>query len=398
MFNAFFFLLRARGIEVSLNEWLTLYEALKKGLASSSLSGFYYLCRAVLVHSEADFDKYDQVFLEYFKGLEFTREIPQEVLDWLDKPFSEAELRAIRPLSEAQTIAYEEVLKMLEERLEEQTEEHNFGSYWVGTRGKTPFGNNGKEPGGVRVGGRSKYRSAFQVAGERRFRDFREDKVLDNRSFQMALRSLRQFSTQIEAPKTELDLDQSIKETGDNAGHLKLVFQKPRKNAVKLLLLMDSGGSIDDYRELCTEFFSAVTQTSHFKDLSIYYFHNCIDNYVYTSPTLSSSHRVETQWLMNNYGADYKVIIIGDAEMHPWELQNGSYFYISRGDVVLSPLEWLRLFRRRHPHLVWLAPQPEPPTRGFWGQTYHVIKKEVPMYRLTIEGLQAAFRRLMVAR
>lgn len=398
MFNSFFYLLRARGIEVSLNEWLTLHEALKLGLARSSFTGFYYLCRAVLVHSEADFDKYDQVFLEYFKDVEFTRDIPQEVLDWLDKPFSEEELQAVPMLPDGEIESYEEILKMLEERLEEQTEAHNGGSYWVGTGGASRFGHSGRRPGGVRVGGRSKFRSAFYVAGERKFRDFREDKVLDNRSFQMALRSLRQFSAQIDEPATELDLDQSIKETGDNAGHLQLVFKKPRKNTVKLMLLMDSGGSMDYYRRLCTEFFQAVKKSNHFKDLTIYYFHNCIKDHLYTSPVLSPANRVETSWVMHNHGGDYKVIIVGDAEMDPWELKNGDYYYISDKSKFVPPLEWLRRLRARYARLVWMAPQEEPPVGGYWGQTYHVIKKEVEMHRLTIEGLQAAFKKLMVAR
>lgn len=395
MFNSFFYLLRAKGIEVSLNEWLTLQEALRQGLARSSLNGFYYLCRAVLVHSEADFDKYDGAFLEYFEGLEFTRDIPQEVLDWLDKPFTEAELAQLPLLPPEDIESYEEILKMLEERLEEQDEEHNGGSYWVGTRGSSRFGNNGQVPGGVRVGGRSKFRSAFYVAGERRFRDFREDKVLDNRSFQLALRSLRQFSSQIDEPRTQLDLDESIKETGDNAGHLKLVFQKPRKNTVKLLLLMDSGGSMDYYRALCTEFFSAVKKSNHFKDLTIYYFHNCIKDYLYTSPVMGPEQRVETSWVLHNVGGDTKVIIVGDAEMDPWELHSGDYYYRQTG---VTPIEWLRRLRASYPRLAWLAPQQAPPGMGYWGQTYHEIKAEVPMYRLTIEGLQEAFRKLMVAR
>lgn len=397
MFTTFFYLLRARGINVSLNEWLTLHDALQKGLARSSLTGFYYLCRSVLVHSEADFDKYDQAFLEYFQGIEFTREIPQEVLDWLNKPLSAEELEAL-PMLPADIESYEEILKMLAERLEEQTEEHNGGNYWVGTQGTSRFGNNGKQPGGVRVGGQSKFRSAFYVAGQRKFRDFREDKVLDNRSFQMALKSLRQFSAHIDAPRTELNLDESIQETGKNAGNLKLVFDKPRKNAVKLLLLMDSGGSMDYYHTLCKEFFSAVKKSNHFKDLSIYYFHNCVSSYLYTTPVLRSKERVETSWVMNNLGSDYKVIIIGDAEMAMWELQHSDYYY-SHLDDTTPPIEWVRRLRAHYPRLVWMTPQEEEPQPGgYWGQSYFVIRREVPMYKLTIEGLQEAFKRLMVAR
>ena len=254
MFTSFFYLLRARGLKVSLNEWMSLIEALDKGLHNSSFTGFYYLCRAILVKSEADFDKFDGAFLEYFKDMErATDELPKELLDWLNKPreeldgsFSEEDLLRNMGLSE------EEIQRMFRERLQEQHEQHNGGSKWIGTRGASPFGNNGQIDKGIRVGGVSQKRSAFQVAGDRKFRDFREDNVLDTRQFQMAFRRLRQFSARADEARSEFDIDGTIRETCDNAGSLKVVYDKPRRNTVKVLLLMDSGGSMDYYSKMCS--------------------------------------------------------------------------------------------------------------------------------------------------
>jgi len=398
MFVSFFYLLRAKGLHVSLNEWLTLTTALDKGLAASSLTRFYYLCRAVLVKSEVDFDKFDGAFLEFFKDIDFTEELPQELLNWLNKPTSPEEDELYGDLmDDSAWRSQEEVWKMFEERLEEQMEEHNGGNRWIGTRGRSNFGNNGFNLHGIRVGGQSRHRRAFQVAGERRFRDFREDEVVDIRSFQMALRSLRQFSNRIDAAKTELDIDDTINETGNNAGNLKLVFDKPRKNTVKLLLMMDSGGSMEDYATLCAALFQAVSKANHFKDLKIYYFHNCIKNYLYTTPRLRRDEAIGTSWVMQNLGSDYKVIIVGDAMMDTYELTSG---YYDRGNYQPAPLETLRSFVERYPRLVWITPQKGTYFRsgGYWGQSYHIINKEVDMHSLTIEGLETAIKALMVAR
>ena len=225
MFSAFFYLLRARGLDVSLNEWLTLMEALEKGLAQSSLTSFYYLARAILVKSESEFDKFDGAFLEYFKDVEFYDEIPQELLDWLNNPKENPNNYDFGQDMLNRSLSAEQIQKMLLERLQEQDSEHNGGKYWVGTGGMSVFGNNGNATNGIRVGGVSRKQSALHVAGERQFRDFRNDTVLDTRQFQMAFRRLRQFSSRVDAPKTELDIDGSINETCDNAGNLKLVYQ-----------------------------------------------------------------------------------------------------------------------------------------------------------------------------
>ena len=268
MFAAFFYLLRQRGLHVSLNEWMTLLEGMEKGLHHSTLTGFYHLCRAIVVKNETEFDHFDQIFLEFFKDVPYTGELPEDLLDWLNHP-SEDLKRTIADLRAAgfpdETL--EELLKMLEERLKEQTEEHNGGNYWVGTQGRTPWGNNGWHPNGIRIGGQSMHRTAMMVAGERKFRDFRKDNKLDTRQFQMAFRTLRQERS----AEKELDVDATIHDTCESAGRLEIRYKNPRKNTVKVLLLMDSGGSMDYYSGLCSQLFQAATKSNHFKELHTYY-------------------------------------------------------------------------------------------------------------------------------
>ena len=318
MFLTFFYLLRASGINVSLSEWLTLMEGLRMDLHDSTLSGFYTLCRSVLLHSEADFDRFDQVFLEFFKDVKHVDEVPPEMLKWLEHP--ELDMVELERLSEITGLSVEEIEKMFAERLQGQDAEHNGGRKWVGTEGYTPFGHRGKQLGGIRVGGKSNYRSAYRVAGERKYRDWRKDNTIDSRQFQMAFRSLRQLSSNSDEPKTELDIDTTIRKTCDNAGNLSIEFTRPRKNALKLMLLMDSGGSMDYYRELCSLLFQSVSKAGRFKDLKVYYFHNAPGKRLYLDPTLDWRNSVLTEWVMNNIPSDYKVIIVGDASMSMQEL------------------------------------------------------------------------------
>ena len=396
MFSAFFYLLRARGLDVSLNEWLTLMEALEKGLAQSSLTSFYYLARAILVKSETEYDTFDGAFLEYFKDVEFYDEIPQELMDWLNNPKEKPNNYDYDQDMYNRSLSAETIQKMLMERLQEQKEEHNGGKYWVGTGGMSVFGNDGNATNGIRVGGVSRKLSALHVAGERQFKDFRNDTVLDSRQFQMAFRRLRQFSSRVDAPKTELDIDGSIDETCENAGNLKLVYQKPRQNTVKVLLLMDSGGSMDYYSSLCNSLFQAVRKSNHFKDLKVYYFHNCIYSKLYTDPYCMPGKWVDTEWVLNNISSDYKVIIVGDASMDPSELMGRSYYnYGARTDV--PGIEWLHKFKNKYDKIVWLNPIVDTQWRtAYWLQTYNIIKEEFDMYPLTVKSLEKALKKLIV--
>ena len=261
MFSKFFDTLKAKGLDVTLSEWLTLQEALDKGLCSSSLPQFYYVARMILVKSETDYDKFDLAFEEQFKGVMSENEVTSQMLRWLDKSdmmeLAHEEARDHLNRMEEVQIDKEDVEEKFKQRLKDQDSEHNGGSYWIGTMGKTSFGNTGGNVGGVRVGGTTGYQSAFQVIGARKYRDFREDKVIDNRQFQQALRRLRQFSSRLDIPKTELDIDATVDKTCNNGGCLQIVMDKPRKNAVKLLLLMDSGGTMIPYTTLLSELFQS---------------------------------------------------------------------------------------------------------------------------------------------
>ena len=395
MFLTFFYLLRASGINVSLSEWLTLMEGLRMDLHDSTLSGFYTLCRSVLLHSEADFDRFDQVFLEFFKDVKHVDEVPPEMLKWLEHP--ELDMVELERLSEITGLSVEEIEKMFAERLQGQDAEHNGGRKWVGTEGYTPFGHRGKQLGGIRVGGKSNYRSAYRVAGERKYRDWRKDNTIDSRQFQMAFRSLRQLSSNSDEPKTELDIDTTIRKTCDNAGNLSIEFTRPRKNALKLMLLMDSGGSMDYYRELCSLLFQSVSKAGRFKDLKVYYFHNAPGKRLYLDPTLDWRNSVLTEWVMNNIPSDYKVIIVGDASMSMQELLP-SYNWWKSDVPENSGLALLLDLKRRYPHLIWLHPQPRPAYSSYWTQTFELLEKHFDMYQLSIDCMTKGMKKLMVRR
>ncbi len=400
MFEDFLYLLRRNGLKVSLTEWMSLMEALEKGLHSSSFTGFYYLCRCLLVKSEADFDCFDRTFLQYFRDVPFEQEVSQELLDWLDRPdvltdyanWDEEQARINEMLSE------EEIEQMLQERMKEQTEEHNGGNYWVGTHGMSVFGNSGLSPKGIRVGGQGMHRRAFRVAGERRFRDFRGDNTLDTRQFQVALRHLRQFSGLVDLPATEFDVDNTIQDTADNGGMLTVRYKKPRQNTVKVLLLMDSGGSMDYYAQLCSALFQAVSKVGHFKDLKVYYFHNCPYNHIYRTPNLMSADALPTDWLLSNLSSEYKVIFVGDAQMAPHELMGGYYYGRDRQkdpDTPKCGLDWLRRFRNKYPNVIWVNPSQRPSWGQYWTQTYDTIAGIFPMFPLTVDGLEAGMKKLL---
>lgn len=398
MFIAFFYLLRARGLDVSLNEWLTLLEALDRGLCRSSLIDFYYLCRSIVVKSESEYDKFDMAFAEFFKGVETPDGIPEEVWKWLDEEIKPAALLD-KLKKDFPQYELDELMKMLEERLQEQTEAHSGGNYWVGTGGTSVFGHNGYNPAGIRVGGESRHRSAVKVAGERNFRDFRQDNILDTRQFQMAFRKLRQFSSRVDADRTELDVDATVQKTCDNAGLLDLVFEKPRQNTVKVLLLFDSDGSMSPYTRLCSMLFQAADKSNHFKDLKVYYFHNCIYDHLYESPHCKWGDWIDTQWVFQNLSSEYKVIIVGDASMAPSELMSrgGSSYYSHYNEE--AGVEWLTKFKRKYPHIVWLNPISEKYWPIDYGSfTIQKIGEIFPMFELSLDGLEGAIKKLLVSK
>ena len=398
MFTDFFYKLRENGLNVSLGEWLTLQEALRQGLHESSLTGFYYLARMILVKSETDFDKFDMTFEDCFNDKKNDREITSQMLKWLDKPdmndlLHEMNRDYMNKIDGDAQIDKEDVEQKFKDRLKDQDSEHNGGSYWIGTMGKTMFGNTGGNMGGIRVGGQTGYQSAFEVVGARKYKDFRDDRVLTNRQFQLAFRRLRQFSTRLDIPETELDIDRTVAKTCNNGGCLQIVMQKPRKNAVKLLLLMDSGGTMIPYSSLLNELFQAVDKSKHYKDVKCYYFHNCIYSKMYKTPECENGDWIDTEWMFRNLDSDYKVVIVGDAAMAPEELysQNGNYRGPNGG---LSGWEWLQLLKRHYKKIVWLNPKMAP-GHAPWREAETAIKGLFPMYKLTVKGLNDAMIRLM---
>lgn len=397
MFIKFFYTCKAKGLRITLSEWLTLQEALDKGLAGSSMTQFYYLARMILVKSETDFDKFDLAFDECFKAVKTENEVGEQMLRWLDKSDMQelAHEEARKWLNEGEDLQIDkqDVEEKFRQRLKDQDSEHNGGSYWIGTMGKTSFGNLGGNVGGVRVGGKTGYQSAFAVVGARKYKDFRDDRTLDNRQFQIAFRRLRQFSTKLDVPKTELDIPGTIDETCNNGGCLQIVMEKPRKNSVKLLLLFDSGGTMIPYSSLMNDLFQAVNKSNHFKDVKCYYFHNCIYSKLYKTPECENGDWVDTEWVFRNLDSDYKVIIVGDAAMAPEELYSDSGNY--RGpNGGLSGWEWLQLMKRHYKKIVWLNPKMAP-GHAPWREAETAIKELLPMYKLTVEGLNQGMIKLM---
>lgn len=389
MFTDFFYTLRKRKVPVSITEWMTLMEALSQGYISN-LDEFYFLARAILVKSEAYYDHYDVAFQEYFTGIEGPPEIADQILEWLNDPtnrlaFLERELAASDQMDLAK------LLEELEKRLKEQTGQHDGGDYWIGRGGTSPFGHSGSNPAGIRIGGESRGGHAVKVAQERRFRNYRNDLTLDVRQVKMALKRLRQLSRI--GPEDELDLEESIDATAENAGELELIWQRSRKNAAKLLLLMDVGGSMEPFAVLCSRLFSAAHSSSHFKDFQYYYFHNCVYDNLYRD--IERQEAISTDHLLSTLESDYKLLMVGDARMATYELteRNGSINFWERNEQ--PGIVWLKRISDHFLHGVWLNPV----ASRFWiHPTVQMVAKLFPMYELTLDGLGEAVKKLIVKR
>ena len=365
-------------------------EALACGYIST-LEEFYYTARGLLVKSETYFDHYDVAFQEYFKGVESMAEITEEVLRWLNNPFTRRAINEDLPFGyAAETL--EDLIKELEKRLVEQKEAHDGGNYWIGRGGRSPFGHGGEHPAAIRIGGNGGNRTAVQIAGDRLYRNYRSDLTLDVRQVKMALKKLRQLNRI--GPEDELDLDKTIDATAKNVGDLELVWRRERKNAIKLLLLMDAGGSMEPFAHLCSLLFTAANTSTHFKDFQHYYFHNCIYDDIFKN--METREEISTDHLLQTLTPDYKVVIVGDANMAPWELteRNGS---INRYTKNRTPgIVWLECIERHFTHIVWLNPEEKD---AWWrAPTIYAIKKLFPMYPLTLDGLGQAVKKLVVKR
>jgi len=388
MFIDFFYLLKQKKVPVSITEWMLLMEALSKGMITN-LNDFYYLARAILVKSETYFDQYDIAFQEYFKGIDPPPDIPEQIMEWLKNPLNMQGLTE-EELALLETMDFDELLREFEKRIAEQTEQHDGGDRWIGRGGTSPFGHFGRHPAGIRVGGQSMGRHAIQIAEQRKFRNYRSDLSMDIRQMELGLRRLRQFDRV--GPEDELDLEETIDATAKNAGEIELCWTRSRSNAVKLLLLMDAGGSMDPYVEICSQLFSAANaSSSHFKDMQYYYFHNCIYEYLYRDIELEE--KISTDYLLQTLESDYKVILVGDAQMAMWELvgRYGAIYYYHRNET--PGIVWLERFNNHFTHCAWLNPEPPSP-RGH--PTVDMIGQIFPMFALTLDGIDQAVKKLIV--
>jgi len=385
MFTGLFYILKKRKVPVSITEWMTLMEALSQGLISN-LDEFYVLARAILIKSEAYFDDYDLAFQEFFTGLEMPADLDEKFMKWLGDGKNLEEI--MRRSGDFDMWELEEMMREFEKRMAEQKEQHDGGGYWIGRGGTSPFGHSGTHPAGIRIGGESKGRGAIQVAHERRFRNYRHDLTLDVRQIKMALKPLRKLNRI--GPEDELDLDETIDATAKNAGDIEMRWMRSRRNAVKVLLLMDSGGSMEPFADVCNQLFSAAHSSAHFKDLQYYYFHNCIYENVYQD--MEGDVLMSTESLLHNLDKDYKVVFVGDARMAMSELtaRYGAIYYYHRNEI--PGIVWLKRLADHFTHCIWLNPEGQ----RYWNHpTVEMIGKLFPMYELTLDGLNDGVKRLI---
>lgn len=388
MLIEFFLHLKARKLPVSTKEFLTLLEALQAGLGGHSMEDFYFLSRSTLVKDESLFDRFDQAFGEYFKGIQqipgLEVDLPAEWLKAMMQKHLSPEERA-----RLEKLGWDKLMEEFKKRLAEQKGRHEGGSKWVGTGGSSPFGNSGYHPEGIRVGGESAgNRTAVKVWDQREYRNLDDSVELGTRNIKVALRRLRRFARQ--GAPDELDLDGTIAATARNAGWLDLMMRPERHNAVKVLIFFDVGGSMDEHIKVCEELFSACR--AEFKHLEYFYFHNCVYDHVWRDSFRRHSERTPTLDVIHKYGPDYKLIFVGDATMSPYEIMqpNGSIEYSNSEAGAV----WLRRLGDAYPSLAWLNPEPE---RSWdYRQSIGLIRKILGerMFPLSLDGLTRAITHL----
>ncbi len=388
MFFGFIDELRAAGIPASLKEHLVLLEALEKDVIERTPEAFYYLARATFVKDEGLLDRFDQVFAKVFRGVATNYAVQGADIpaDWLkavaEKFLSPEEMAEIASLG-----SWDEIMETLKQRLAEQQGRHQGGNKWVGTGGTSPYGNSGYNPEGVRIGGESTHKRAIKVWDQREFRNLDNTRELGTRNIKVAMRRLRRFAR--EGAADELDIDGTIERTAKQ-GWLDVRMRPERHNAVKLLLFLDVGGSMDPFVKLCEELFSAAT--AEFKNLEFFYFHNCLYEGVWKDNRRRFAERTPTWDVLHKFGHDYKVVLVGDASMSPYEITHpgGSVEHMNEE----AGAAWLHRLTNTYPATVWLNPVPQEQ----WGysQSVRIIRELVAdrMYPLTLSGLDEAMREL----
>jgi uncharacterized protein with von Willebrand factor type A (vWA) domain len=384
----FFYHLRAHKLPVSVQEYLTLLGSLREPLMAPTLDDFYHLARMTLIKDETQYDRYDQAFAAYYRGIAAALPPDKQIpLDWLIKQFE----RTLTPEEKAaiETHGWDKLMQLFKERLQEQTERHAGGSKWIGTGGTSAFGNGGYHPEGIRVGGDSAgNRSAVKVWDMRQFRDYDDTLQLGTRNFKVALRRLRRFARQ--GSDLELDLDDTITSTARNAGHLDLRMVPERRNTVKVLMLLDVGGSMDDHIARVEELFSAAR--SEFRHLDVYYFHNCPYERLWQSNRRRQGDSFDTWDILRKYNADWRLIIVGDATMSPYEIlqPGGSLEHMNKEAGAV----WIQRLLDAWPKAAWL--NPEPTASWPYRQSIAILREMMHdrMYPVTVAGLEQAMHRL----
>ena len=389
----FFYTLRSAKLPVSVKEYLTLLEALQANVVGPEsdeayrIDDFYYLSRLTLVKDEKHYDKFDRAFAAYFKGVEhiadFRKEIPAE---WLRKILE----KELTPEQKAaiEKMGWDELMETLKKRLDEQKERHEGGSKWIGTGGTSPFGHGGYNPQGIRIGGKGGNKSAVKVWDQRAYRDYDDSQELGTRNIKVALRRLRKFART--GSEFELDLPDTIRSTAANAGWLDIKMVPERHNAVKVLLLMDVGGTMDEHIARVEELFSATK--AEMKHLEFYYFHNCVYDFMWKNNRRRFAEKFATWDIIRKYNKDYKLIFVGDATMSPYEIlqPGGSVEYNNEEPGA----EWLQRLTHAFPKFAWINPEPQ----GVWQyrQSIAIIQQLMSqrMFPLTLKGLEDAMRML----
>jgi uncharacterized protein with von Willebrand factor type A (vWA) domain len=390
MLIRFFFMLREGGVKVSITEFLTLLEVLEKRLAGYSVDEFYYLSRACLVKDEAQFDRFDRVFSAHFRGIQelFGDDVANIPEEWLRRQFerllSDEEKAKIESLG-----GWEQLMETLRKRLEEQKDRHEGGSKWIGTGGTSPFGAYGYNPEGIRIGQEgSRHRRAVKVWDKREFRNLDDSVELGTRNLKVALRRLRRFAR--EGAADELDLSDTIESTARNAGLLDIKMVPERHNAVKVLLFLDVGGSMDDHVRVCEELFSAAR--GEFKHLEYFYFHNCVYEGVWKDNKRRRTDRTPLMDVLHKYSSDYKLILVGDATMSPYEIHypGGSVEHWNEE----AGAAWMKRLLDTYPRAIWL--NPEPVQRWDYTPSIRMMSEimDERMYPLTVQGLEEGMKSL----
>ena len=371
MFLGFLLYLREGGFKISLKDWLTLIDGLQMGLHGQSLKGFFILSRALLVKSETELDKYEELFYRYF-GSVSEKQLSDEINELgADKQKAE---RLFADYMQKKEISSQVVATALDERAEAiaavEAADSSDADDVTQLRGQQAGGSMVQGAGG---------KSIVHVKHDRRFRDWRTDCTIESRQFQMAFRLLRELSRKLETSEEELDIMGTIEHTCKRGGILDIKMQLPRRNRLKVMVMIDSGGSMKPYEELCSLLFQSLNKANTFSDLKIYYFHNCVEGELYTDPSIDLDHTVKTEWVLRNITDDYKVIFVGDADMSRYELET----------------KWFERFREKYNKCIWLHPQEKEENIAWMSDSFIEIEKIFPMFRLSIDGLKDGMYKLM---